>query len=272
MGIPREYHDPHHLNKVMLPVIRVLNPRTHNTWDEGRYTTYDITIQTKHQAYHLERSVTGRRYSEFTWLKKTLKTHHPSIKPQQFPPKKFFANKFDRCFLEERRKDLEDYLNRVQTECLYLSDVSYHLFVQTDLTTEDIDNYLQGRISDEQINQVWAAGGSNLIHFKKSGYLPSSSSCPDNLYSYGETTQTKENNNDLPPSYSNVMNSSTENSSDNSCETSPEVLPNLNQPKTFNKSRRSSLPAQSMYQRLRFKQLSGGSSFSINSQEENEDE
>ncbi|KAK6183524.1 hypothetical protein SNE40_010994 [Patella caerulea] len=165
----------------MLPEIKVLNPRTHNTWEEGRYATYDIHIQTDNKAYRLQTSCSARRYSEFLWLRKKMKTHHPSIKCPPLPPKRYFWNTFGRDFLEERRKGLEDYLNKLQNEMLYLSDVSFHLFVQTSLTTEDIDSFLNGDLSEDDLNQVWLMGGNKPRQNNHGSQLHISTSCPDQL-------------------------------------------------------------------------------------------
>ncbi|XP_046381158.2 sorting nexin-10A-like isoform X1 [Haliotis rufescens] len=150
-------------SKCPLPQVRVQNPVTHHTWDEGRYTTYDITIQTAHKAFSLPHTSVRRRFSEFDWLRKQLKTHHPIRTPPDLPPKKFFIQRFDDEFIQKRQEGLEKFLNTVIAEKLYLSDSVLHLFLQTDLTGRDISDFISGKLTEEYIQSVWKAGGKKKV-------------------------------------------------------------------------------------------------------------
>ncbi|XP_064611953.1 sorting nexin-10B-like isoform X2 [Liolophura sinensis] len=121
---------------------------------EEKYTTYEIAVQTTNIAFSLSSSVTRRRFSEFCWLRKQLKDHHPQLKPPELPRKTFFAERFDPEFISIRMKSLEDFLTRCVEERLYFSDSSLHLFIQSDLTCSQIDDYLEGRLSQEEVNDA----------------------------------------------------------------------------------------------------------------------
>ncbi|XP_022287528.1 sorting nexin-10-like [Crassostrea virginica] len=137
----------------------VRNPFTHNTWEKGRFTSYEIAIRTNVRSFCLQCSITRRRFKEFDWLHKCLKQHHPLEQPPALPPKKFFGERFDPSFIAFRMKSLEEYLNRLLQEDLYLSDEALHLFLQSNLTTAEIDQFLKGKISSEAIEELWKCKG-----------------------------------------------------------------------------------------------------------------
>ncbi|XP_067685960.1 sorting nexin-10-like [Haliotis asinina] len=151
--------DKHELMKCPLPHVQVVNPVTHHTWDEGRYTTYDIIIQTANKAFSLPNTTVRCRFSEFVWLRKQLKFHHPIRTPPDLPPKKFFLQRFDDEFIQKRREGLEKFLNSVIAEKLYLSDSVLHLFLQTNLTGSNISDFISRKLTEEYIQSVWKAGG-----------------------------------------------------------------------------------------------------------------
>lgn len=139
--------------------ISVRNPITHNTWDKGRYTSYEIAVNTSNKSFCLSSSTTRRRYSEFEWLRKTLSQHHPLLIPPQLPPKKFFGDRFDPNYVAFRMKALEDFLNSLLLEKVFLSDTTMHLFLQTNLSKKEIKDYIEGKISAMAIDSLWLANG-----------------------------------------------------------------------------------------------------------------
>ncbi|XP_071156420.1 sorting nexin-10-like isoform X1 [Mytilus edulis] len=139
--------------------ISVRNPVTHNTWDKGRYTSYEIAVNTSNKSFCLSESTTRRRYSEFEWLRKTLKNHHPLVTPPQLPPKKYFGDRFDSSFIAFRMTGLEDFLNNLLLEKVFLSDTTMHLFLQTNLTIKEMKDYIEGKISAFSLDSLWKANG-----------------------------------------------------------------------------------------------------------------
>lgn len=123
--------------------VNVRNPITR--YDKGDlHTTYDIAVETNNRSFTMPRSVVCRRYSEFHHLRNLLKEQQPCLKPPNLPPKTLLLKRFDIEFIENRRKGLETFLRRVLTEPLYLSDKSLHLFIQTSLTMDDIEDVVRG--------------------------------------------------------------------------------------------------------------------------------
>ncbi|XP_048727909.1 sorting nexin-10-like [Ostrea edulis] len=140
--------------------VSVRNPITHNTWEKGRFTSYEIAIQTDLKSFCLQCSVSRRRFKEFEWIHRCLKNHHPLENPPTLPPKKFFGERFDPSFIAFRMKSLEEYLKQLLQHGLYLSDVALHLFLQSNLTTAEIDKFLKGDISSEAIEELWKSKGN----------------------------------------------------------------------------------------------------------------
>ncbi|XP_060588820.1 uncharacterized protein LOC132744213 isoform X3 [Ruditapes philippinarum] len=139
------------------PDICLCNPITDN------FTTFEILIQTRNPAFTLRQSRTRRRYNDFCWLKKKLKKNHPMwlfhlsgtplSKCPALPEKKKFSDRFEIQFLVQRMKELEDWLYRIVGVDLYLSDTTLHLFLQTSLTCEQIDKYMNGNLSELEVQQ-----------------------------------------------------------------------------------------------------------------------
>lgn len=48
-----------------------------------------------------------------------------------------------------------------------LSDAAFHLFLQTDLTTEEMNEYFEGRLSESFIENAW----KNIGHVHTSSYV-----------------------------------------------------------------------------------------------------
>ncbi|XP_060068047.1 sorting nexin-10-like [Ylistrum balloti] len=155
----------------------VRNPVTHNTWDNGRYITYEIAIKTSNCAFSLSQSLTRRRYSEFEWLRKRLRRHHPLLKPPPLPPKKIFGDRFDAEFVAFRMKGLENFLVKLLEVKLFMSDALLHLFIQSDLTCKDIDDVMDGKMAPDVIEHLWQSGGikENCRDFNKNAVLDTKS-------------------------------------------------------------------------------------------------
>lgn len=123
--------------------ISVRNPHTFD-----KFTSFEVAVQTNNPAFSSCSSRTRRRYSEFCWLRKQLRAHHPLSTPPKLPKKKTNLEKSDPQFLVQRMKELEDWLYEVVDTTLYLSDTTLHLFLQTSLSTDQIDKYLKGKLSE----------------------------------------------------------------------------------------------------------------------------
>uniref|UniRef100_A0A915MU28 Sorting nexin-3 n=1 Tax=Meloidogyne javanica TaxID=6303 RepID=A0A915MU28_MELJA len=122
--------------------IEVVNP--------NRYTDYEVRLRTNLPVFKHKESSVRRRYSDFEWLRNELERDSKIIVPllpgkalkRQLP----FRNDdgiFDETFIEERRKGLEQFLNKVAGHPLAQNEKSLHIFLQM---TELDKNYIPGRI------------------------------------------------------------------------------------------------------------------------------
>lgn len=129
--------------------ICVCNPVTKD------YTTFEIVIQTTNPAFTMKKSHTRRRYSDFCWLKKLLKVHHPLCICPELPEKKQSTERFEAQFLVQRMRGLEEWLQSIVSVDLFLSDTSLHLFLQSSLTCPMIEQYLKGQLSENIVRMAY---------------------------------------------------------------------------------------------------------------------
>jgi hypothetical protein len=153
----------------------VEKPVTHHTWDQGRFTTYLVVIETNNRAFSLLKSCVRRRYSEFVWLRKRLANSFAEHKPPRLPPRRFFGSRFQPEFIEVRMLGLQDFLLKVTSQSIFLSDSCLHLFLQTSLSLEDIEDCIEGRTSQGVMETIMAANGQAYQRSLSSGYDSSGS-------------------------------------------------------------------------------------------------
>jgi len=107
------------------------------------FTSYHIVIETNHWAFSLPFSDVRRRYSEFCWLRAKLQAHHSGKILPPLPPKRYFhMTKFDPKVIEERRYGLGKFIQRVMRSSELLSDPALHLFLQSELSVEEMEEKL----------------------------------------------------------------------------------------------------------------------------------
>jgi len=129
--------------------IEVINPITHGV-GKNRYTDYEVRLRTNLPVFKHKESSVRRRYSEFEWLRSELERDSKIIVPNL--PSKAYKRQlpfrqddgiFEEAFIEERRKGLEQFLNKVSGHPLAQNEKSLHIFLQSN----EIDkNYVPGRI------------------------------------------------------------------------------------------------------------------------------
>ncbi|KAM4697780.1 LOW QUALITY PROTEIN: sorting nexin-29 [Rhinophrynus dorsalis] len=76
------------------------------------FHVYQVYIRIKDDEWNIY-----RRYAEFRSLHHKLQTKYPQVRTFQFPPKKAIGNK-DAKFVEERRKQLQNYLRNVMNKII----------------------------------------------------------------------------------------------------------------------------------------------------------
>merc|ERR1712226_88470 len=129
--------------------VDVVNPETHGIGSK-RYTDYEIKVRTSLPIFKMKESSVRRRYSEFEWLKQELERDIKILVPplpgkaigRQLP----FRNDqgiFAESFIEDRRQQLEAFLNRVAGHPLTQNERCLHMFLQEPVIDK---NYTPGKV------------------------------------------------------------------------------------------------------------------------------
>jgi len=129
--------------------IEVCEPQTHG-FGRKRYTDYEVKMSTNLPVFRLKNSTVRRRYSDFEWLRGELERDSKVVVPS-LPGKAVsrllpFRNDdgiFESGFIEDRRKGLEIFVNKVAGHPLAQNEKSLHIFLQE----ATIDrNYTPGKV------------------------------------------------------------------------------------------------------------------------------
>ncbi|CEP64869.1 Snx3p LALA0_S14e01112g [Lachancea lanzarotensis] len=100
--------------------IEVANPKTHLPHNDqrGMYTDYEIICRTNLPSFSKRLSNVRRRYSEFELFRKCLLkelslSSHPKVVVPNLPGKIILGNRFSDEVIEERKEDLNKWMNAV---------------------------------------------------------------------------------------------------------------------------------------------------------------
>jgi len=129
--------------------IDVVNPITHGI-ARNRYTDYEVRMRSNLPVFKLKESSVRRRYSDFEWLRSELERDSKIVVPplpgkawkRQMP----FRNDegiFEEDFIEERRKGLEQFVNKVAGHPLAQNERCLHMFLQEPVIDK---SYVPGKI------------------------------------------------------------------------------------------------------------------------------
>lgn len=141
----REAYDP----PANVLEVDVVNPETHGLANK-RYTDYEVRLKTNLPVFKTKESNVRRRFSDFEWLRNELERGSKIVVPllpskawkKQLP----FRNDdgiFEDEFIEERRKGLEAFINKVACHPLAQNEKCLHMF----LLDQVIDkNYTPGKV------------------------------------------------------------------------------------------------------------------------------
>jgi sorting nexin-3/12 len=129
--------------------IDLVNPETHGV-GKKRYTDYEIRMKTNLPVFKVKESSVRRRYSDFDWLQAELERDSKIVVPPL--PGKAWGRQlpfrsddglFDDEFIEDRRKGLEEFINKVAGHPLAQNERCLHMF----LLEPAIDrNYVPGKV------------------------------------------------------------------------------------------------------------------------------
>ncbi|KAI6241348.1 Phox-like proteinous domain-containing protein [Aphelenchoides fujianensis] len=135
--------------KLRIVITLLLRTITHGV-GKNRYTDYEVRLRTNLPVFKHKESSVRRRYSEFEWLRNELERDSKIVVPP-LPGKALkrmlpFRNDdgiFEEAFIEDRRKGLEQFLNKVAGHPLAQNEKSLHIFLQSN----EIDkSYVPGRV------------------------------------------------------------------------------------------------------------------------------
>lgn len=130
--------------------IDVVNPLTTVTAGKKRYTDYEVRMRTNLPVFKVKESSVRRRYSDFEWLRNELERDSKIVVPplpgkawKRQMPFRGDDGIFDENFIEERRKGLEQFVNKIAGHPLAQNERCLHMFLQE----PNIDkNYVPGKI------------------------------------------------------------------------------------------------------------------------------
>nr|CAG4636612.1 EOG090X0GN3 [Eubosmina coregoni]SVE70138.1 EOG090X0GN3 [Eubosmina coregoni] len=129
--------------------IDVINPITHGM-AKKRYTDYEVRMRTNLPVFKIKESSVRRRYSDFEWLRCELERDSKIVVPA-LPGKAIkrllpFRNDdgiYDEDFIEDRRKSLEGFVNKIAGHPLAQNERCLHMFLQEPIIDK---NYVPGKI------------------------------------------------------------------------------------------------------------------------------
>uniref|UniRef100_A0A667HH09 PX domain-containing protein n=1 Tax=Lynx canadensis TaxID=61383 RepID=A0A667HH09_LYNCA len=115
------------------------NPQTVGV-GQGRFTTYEIRVKTNLPIFKLKES-TIRRYSDFEWPQSELERESKVVVPP-LPGKAFLCQLpfrgddgiFDDNFIEERKRGLGQFINKLAGHPLAQNERCLHMFLQDEIT------------------------------------------------------------------------------------------------------------------------------------------
>ncbi|CAH8582785.1 unnamed protein product [Dicrocoelium dendriticum] len=119
--------------------IDVCRPITHGD-GKNRYTDYEVNLRTNLPIFALKESSVRRRYRDFEWLRNELDRESKIVVPKL--PSKAWKRQlpfrvdegiFEDDFIEERRKGLESFINKVAGHPLAQNEKCLHMFLQDKL-------------------------------------------------------------------------------------------------------------------------------------------
>lgn len=130
--------------------IDVVNPMTTITAGKKRFTDYEVRMRTNLPVFKVKESSVRRRYSDFEWLRNELERDSKIVVPplpgkawKRQMPFRGDDGLFDENFIEERRKGLESFINKIAGHPLAQNERCLHMFLQE----PSIDkNYVPGKI------------------------------------------------------------------------------------------------------------------------------
>ncbi|XP_038213908.1 sorting nexin-12 [Zerene cesonia] len=129
--------------------IDVVNPTTMGV-GKKRYTDYEVRMRTNLPVFKVKESSVRRRYSDFEWLRNELERDSKIVVPplpgkalKRQLPFRSDDGIFEEEFIEDRRKGLEVFINKIAGHPLAQNERCLHMFLQEPTIDK---NYVPGKI------------------------------------------------------------------------------------------------------------------------------
>uniref|UniRef100_T1JK13 Sorting nexin-3 n=1 Tax=Strigamia maritima TaxID=126957 RepID=T1JK13_STRMM len=129
--------------------IDVVNPITHGVANK-RYTDYEVRMKTNLPVFKVKESSVRRRYSDFEWLRNELERDSKIVVPplpgkalKRQLPFRGDDGIYEEDFIEDRRKGLELFVNKIAGHPLAQNECCLHMFLQEPVIDK---NYVPGKI------------------------------------------------------------------------------------------------------------------------------
>ncbi|CAH2085012.1 sorting nexin-12 [Nymphalis io] len=129
--------------------IDVVNPVTMGV-GKKRYTDYEVRMRTNLPVFKVKESSVRRRYSDFEWLRTELERDSKIVVPplpgkalKRQLPFRGDDGIFEEEFIEDRRKGLEVFINKIAGHPLAQNERCLHMFLQEPTIDK---NYVPGKI------------------------------------------------------------------------------------------------------------------------------
>ncbi|XP_014670126.1 PREDICTED: sorting nexin-12-like isoform X2 [Priapulus caudatus] len=131
--------------------IDICNPQTHGI-GRTRYSDYEVRMKTNLPVFKLKESCIRRRYSDFEWLRNELERDSKIVVPplpgkawKRQLPFRHDEGIFEDEFIEERKKGLEVFINKIAGHPLAQNERCLHMFLQDAVIDK---NYVPGKHTD----------------------------------------------------------------------------------------------------------------------------
>jgi len=131
--------------------IEVISPKIEGVGSK-RYVVYTVKMKTTLSVFNQTESTVHRRYSDFEWLHKELERADTKIAVPSLPDKAWQRQLpfrkddglFQEDFIEERRRGLETFINKIAAHPLAQNERALHIFL---LEPEiDLNKYQRGKV------------------------------------------------------------------------------------------------------------------------------
>ncbi|NXQ28969.1 SNX10 protein, partial [Alaudala cheleensis] len=140
-----------HLQEFVTVLVRDPRVQKEDSWHS--YIDYEIFIHTNSICFTRKTSCVRRRYREFVWLRQRLQSNAVLIQLPELPSKTPFFNMNNPNHVDHRRQGyIKTFafffffcFSMILQDVLLLSDSRLHLFLQTQLSPEDMEACVSGQ-------------------------------------------------------------------------------------------------------------------------------